>query len=205
MPNRILTIVLLSGMALLSSACQYTELPATPLVEAARERLNHEVRYDAAYVSIAYPNGDVPGNTGVCTDVVIRAYRGIGIDLQQRVHEDMAANFDLYPSRRIWGLKGTDTNIDHRRVPNLQTFFIRAGGELPISDKAVDYRPGDLVTWHIEGAGPHIGIVSNVVTRDGVPLIIHNIGYGPTMNDMLFDYPITGHYRYEPVAMISES
>lgn len=168
------------------------------LVKSALERTHHEVRYDGSYFSIEYPNGDVPANIGVCTDVIIRAYRKLGIDLQKRVHEDMKANFDLYPSKRIWGLRNTDKNIDHRRVPNLQVFFKRKGQELAVSDKASDYKPGDLVTWMLPGNLPHIGIVTDKVSSDGgVPLIVHNIGAGPKLDNMLFDYKITGHYRYE--------
>lgn len=167
------------------------------LIEAAHERTQHQVVYDGAYVPIPYPNGDVPANMGVCTDVVIRSYRKIGIDLQQKVHEDMKANFKLYPSRRIWGLQKPDSNIDHRRVPNLQMFFTRHGTSLPVSDQAKDYHPGDLVTWVLPGNLPHIGIVIDENSADGKrPLIVHNIGAGPKKQDMLFDYPVTGHYRY---------
>ena len=166
---------------------------------AALERTKHEVRYNGAYFSISYPNGDVPSNVGVCTDVVIRSYRKIGTDLQVLVHEDMAKNFGLYPSKRIWGLKTTDRNIDHRRVPNLQVFFSRHGKSLPKSDKKQDYAPGDLVTWMLPGNLPHIGIVTDQISEStGNPLVAHNIGSGPDLEDMLFVYKITGHYRYEP-------
>ena len=168
------------------------------LVEAALERTRHSVWYDGSYVRIDYPGGDVPADTGVCTDVVIRAYRALGIDLQQQVHEDMRQHFDQYPSLRIWGLKRPDTNIDHRRVPNLQAFFTRHGQSLPVSKRpeSESYQPGDLVTWMVPGNRPHIGIVVDRKSAAGVPLIVHNIGYGPKLEDMLFDYPITGHYRY---------
>ena len=166
------------------------------LVEAALERTRHSVWYDGSYVRIDYPGGDVPADTGVCTDVVIRAYRALGIDLQQQVHEDMRQHFDQYPSLRIWGLKRPDTNIDHRRVPNLQAFFTRHGQSLPVSKRPESYQPGDLVTWMVPGNRPHIGIVVDRKSAAGVPLIVHNIGYGPKLEDMLFDYPITGHYRY---------
>ncbi|MCL1036988.1 DUF1287 domain-containing protein [Shewanella submarina] len=170
---------------------------AEQLVAAAHERTTHDVTYDGAYHTIPYPLGDVPSDIGVCTDVVIRSYRSLGIDLQQLVHEDLKANFNLYPSRRIWGLNAPDTNIDHRRVPNLQTFFSRHGEKLAVSDRAEDYSPGDLVTWRV--TGPHIGIVTDKLSNDGKrPLIVHNIGRGPVLEDMLFDYPITGHYRYLP-------
>jgi uncharacterized protein YijF (DUF1287 family) len=131
------------------------------LVEAALERTQHQVSYNGAYYRLDYPNGDVPANIGVCTDVVIRAYRSLGVDLQVLVHEDMAANFAAYPSKRIWGLSSTDRNIDHRRVPNLQTFFARHGQSLPVSQTSSDYLPGDLVTWMLPGNLPHIGIVTD--------------------------------------------
>ena len=168
------------------------------LVSAAIDRTKNDVRYDGAYIPIAYPNGDVPKNIGVCTDVVIRSYRKLGIDLQVLVHEDMSKNFDAYPSKRIWGLTKTDRNIDHRRVPNLQTFFSRHGKELPITAKAKDYQAGDIVTWILPGNLPHIGIVTDRVSESGPPLIVHNIRSGPSLDDMLFAYEITGHYRYVP-------
>jgi len=175
------------------------------LVAAAMERTEHRVTYNGAYYRIDYPNGDVPAEIGVCTDVIIRSYRAIGTDLQQLVHEDMAADFDVYPSRRIWGLSSTDRNIDHRRVPNLQTFFTRHGESLPVSDNPSDYAPGDLVTWMLPGNLPHIGIVTDTLSLGtGNPEIVHNIGAGPRLEDMLFDYRITGHYRYEPAGDHSE-
>ncbi len=168
------------------------------LSEAAKARTRRPITYDGAYFKMDYPNGDVPAHLGVCTDVVIRAYRALGIDLQKEVHEDMAKNFTAYPSQRIWGLKTPDTNIDHRRVPNLQVFFSRKGQKLQTSANPADYRPGDLVTWTIPGNLPHIGIVVADRSSDGLrPLIVHNIGRGPKMEDMLTVYPITGHYRYE--------
>lgn len=156
-----------------------------------------KVRYDPAYVRIAYPNGDVPADRGVCTDVVVRAYRKLGIDLQKEVHVDMKANFAKYPSQKRWGLKTTDTNIDHRRVPNLQVFFSRKGTELPISDKKQDYAVGDLVTWDLGGGIPHIGIITDRKSSDGTPLVVHNIGAGQVLQNMLFSFKITGHYRYQ--------
>lgn len=153
------------------------------------------VIYDPAYFSISYPNGDVPKNKGVCTDVVIRAYRKLGIDLQKEVHEDMKQHFSLYPKK--WGLKSTDRNIDHRRVPNLQVFFSRKGKSLGVSEKASDYKTGDLVTWMINNKLPHIGIVTNRKSADGKRnLIVHNVGAGQVLEDCLFRYEITGHYRY---------
>lgn len=171
---------------------------ANKLSDAALERTKHTVIYNGSYVKIPYPNGDVPANMGVCTDVVVRAYRQLGIDLQQKVHEDMKRNFSRYPSKRLWGLKSTDTNIDHRRVANLRVFFKRHGKSLPVSDNVKDYRPGDLVTWMLPGNLPHIGIVTDKVSASGIPKIVHNIGLGPKLENMLFDYRITGHYRYLP-------
>lgn len=167
------------------------------LVAAAIERTRQNVTYDGSYHGIAYPMGDVPANIGVCTDVVIRAYRaGLGIDLQQRVHEDMKQAFGEYP--KMWGLGRPDPNIDHRRVPNLETFLKRHGETLAITDNPDDYKPGDIVTWRLTGTGlPHIGIVTDrraPITRN--PIIAHNIGRGPELSDMLFDYPISGHFRY---------
>jgi uncharacterized protein len=177
------------------TAASGTFADSPELVSAARQQTQSAVTYDGAYVRIGYPMGDVPSNRGVCTDLVIRAYRGIGIDLQALVHQDMRAHFDLYP--RLWGLRAPDTNIDHRRVPNLQRFLERAGAEIRTSGTAAAYLPGDLVTWMLPGNLPHIGIVSDRrAPGSGSPLIIHNIGAGPAEEDMLFAYPITGHYRY---------
>jgi len=156
------------------------------------------VIYDPAYRTISYPNGDVAKNRGVCTDVIIRAYRKMGIDLQKLVHEDMKANFSIYPSQKMWGLKTTDKNIDHRRVPNLQTFFSRKGQSLPVSKNALNYRAGDIVSWDLGGGVTHIGIVAAKKSKDGKrPLIVHNIGRGQVLEDCLFDWKITGHYRYK--------
>ena len=169
------------------------------LVKAAIERTKHEVRYDGSYFVISYPDGDVPNDRGVCTDVVIRAYRALGVDLQQLVHEDMQHHFDAYPSKRIWGLTEPDPNIDHRRVPNLQLFFKRNGIELRPSEDPSDYKPGDIVTWMLPGNLPHIGIVTDrKADGSGTPLVVHNIGEGPKLEDVLFYFKITGHYRYEP-------
>ena len=164
---------------------------------AALAQTRTHVTYIAAYFKIDYPNGDIPAEFGVCTDVVIRAYRKLHIDLQQLVHEDMQKDFSLYPAKKIWGQNKTDSNIDHRRVQNLQTFFTRHGKVLPISKSGKDYHPGDLVTWMVSGNLPHIGVVVDERSADGSrPLIVHNIGAGPKLEDMLFDYKITGHYRY---------
>ncbi|MBJ6369305.1 DUF1287 domain-containing protein [Snuella sedimenti] len=165
----------------------------TILSDKAMQLTNQQVIYDPSYFSIDYPNGDVPENKGVCTDVVIRAYRKIGIDLQKGVHEDMKANFDLYP--KIWGLKTTDKNIDHRRVPNLMVFFKRKGIEKPITKNPADYLPGDIVCWNLGGAVTHIGIVVDKKSKDGKRnLIVHNIGNGQVLEDCLFDFKIIGHY-----------
>lgn len=167
------------------------------LINAAIELTKQQVTYDPSYFSIDYPNGDIPSDKGVCTDVVIRAYRKIGIDLQQLVHEDMKANFAKYP--QIWGLSGTDKNIDHRRVPNLMTFFERKGAAKPISTNPKNYWSGDVVCWNLGGATTHIGIVVDAKSNDGKRnLIVHNIGRGQVMEDMLFDFKIIGHYRYLP-------
>ena len=169
------------------------------IVTAAIERTQHSITYDGSYFSIDYPNGDVPKHIGVCTDLIIRSYRAVGTDLQQLVHEDMSSHFRRYPSRRMWGLTRPDPNIDHRRVPNLQVFFARHGESLPISRSKEDYAPGDIVTWMLPGNLPHIGIVTDRVSaQTGNPLIAHNIGAGPKAEDMLFQYEITGHYRYVP-------
>ena len=167
------------------------------LALAAEERVNHPVRYDPGYLPIAYPGGDVPPDTGVCTDEVIRAYRALGIDLQKEVHEDMLADFAAYPSRTIWKLPRPDANIDHRRVPNLRVFFSRKGEILPITSQAKDYLPGDLVTWDLGHGLTHIGMVVERTTLvSGRHMIEHNIGSGPRIEDVLFDWKITGHYRY---------
>jgi uncharacterized protein len=169
---------------------------ADRLVAAAIAQTKVAVTYDGSYRRIPYPDGDVPETIGVCTDVVIRAYRKIGIDLQVQVHEDMLRDFRAYP--RVWGMPAPDANIDHRRVPNLQAFFRRAGAALPIARAAGDYQAGDLVTWMLPRNLPHIGIVTAAMSPAGAPLIVHNIGRGPEVEDVLFQFPITGHYRYLP-------
>ena len=167
------------------------------LSAAAIERTSHHVRYDPAYVRISYPGGDVPADTGVCTDEVIRSYRSVGIDLQKEVHDDIVANWTVYPHDRRWQEAHPDTNIDHRRVPNLGVFFRRNGEILPITLRAADYSPGDLVTWDLGGNVPHIGIVVDrkAASSDRYE-VVHNIGAGPQMEDVLFSWRITGHYRY---------
>ena len=168
---------------------------AQALIQAAVAQTSTPVTYDGSYRRIPYPGGDVPANIGVCTDLVVRAYRAVGVDLQVRVHEDMRAAFGSYP--RLWGLSRPDPNIDHRRVPNLQAYFRRRGAQLSISRDASDYLPGDLVTWTLPGNLPHIGLVTDRRSPDGARwLIVHNIGRGPQIEDILFGYPISGHYRY---------
>ena len=165
------------------------------LSNAAIELTKDKVVYDPHYYTIPYPNGDVPADKGVCTDVIIRAYRKLGIDLQQKIHEDMKANFSKYPKK--WGMKSTDKNIDHRRVPNQATFFSRFGSVKKISDKAEDYVVGDIVTWDLGGGITHIGIVTDRMSTDKKrPLIVHNIGQGQVLQDCLFSYKVTGHYTY---------
>jgi uncharacterized protein len=163
------------------------------LVAAAIERTRHSVRYVSDYVGISYPGGDVPEGTGVCTDEVIRSYRAIGIDLQKEVHEDMLRNFDLY--RHKWQ-RHPDTNIDHRRVPNLMVFFSRKGERLPTSTRSEDYSPGDIVAWDLGGGVTHIGIVVDHRGPSRHYMVVHNIGRGPQMEDVLFDWKVIGHYRY---------
>jgi uncharacterized protein len=165
------------------------------LARAAIELTKHQVTYDPSYFTIQYPNGDVPADKGVCTDVIIRAYRALGVDLQERVHEDMKKNFDKYP--RLWGLQRPDTNIDHRRVPNLMKFFTRHGETLPTTKIGSDYLPGDIVTWSLGNGLVHIGIVIEEKSTDGErPLIVHNIGRGQEISDCLFSFSLLGHYRY---------
>ena len=166
------------------------------LADSAFVLTKQHVKYDPAYFRIDYPNGDIPSDKGVCTDVVIRAYRKMGIDLQKEVHEDMKANFSKYPKN--WGLTSTDRNIDHRRVPNLMTFFSRYGTVKKMSQESGDYLPGDIVCWNLGGGITHIGIVSNKKVSFGNRyLIIHNIGAGQVLEDCLFRYKIIGHYRYK--------
>ena len=188
------------GLMLASASCQNQEEtkvadgPSHPLVDAARSQVGVTKRYDGSYVALDYPGGDVPMHTGVCTDVIIRALRkGYEQDLQKLVHVDMKANFSKYPT--IWGLKRTDRNIDHRRVPNLQTFFKRKGYQLKLTDKAENFQAGDLVTCTVPPNLPHIMIVSNRKNAKGEPLVIHNIGSGAKEDDDLFTYKLTGHYR----------
>ncbi len=173
----------------------------TRLLAAAHSQVGVTVHYDGGYTKLAYPGGDVPIERGVCTDVVIRAFRATGIDLQVDVHEDMRANFGAYP--RLWALRGTDRNIDHRRVPNLETFFRRRGEALEITGRAADYRPGDIVSWRLPNGLPHIGLVSDRRAADGAGryLVVHNIGAGARIEDVLFAWPVHGHFRYFPAPL----
>lgn len=167
---------------------------ATPgLPELARRQIGVTIFYDPSYVAIDYPMGDVPADRGVCTDVIIRAFRARGLDLQQAVHEDMARHFSCYP--RLWGLKKPDKNIDHRRVPNLMTYFARRGWQVPVTSNPADYLPGDIVTCLVFGRLPHIMIVSDRKNAEGEPLVIHNMGQGTQEEEWLFAFELTGHYR----------
>lgn len=165
---------------------------ATQLVEDARSQIGVTKFYDPAYSQLAYPMGDVPMIKGVCTDVVVRALRQQNIDLQALIHTDMQKNFSLYPKK--WGLKRPDANIDHRRVPNIATYFKRQGYEV----KDTHFLAGDVVTWDLGKGLTHIGIVSDRQAADHTPLIIHNIGRGTQEENILNAYKITGHFRYQP-------
>jgi uncharacterized protein len=179
--------LLLAGPALAGSE-------PSRVTEAARDQVGVTTIYDPAYVQLAFPGGDLPRERGVCTDVVVRALRDAwGIDLQLAVNRDMKADFAAYPS--LWGLTSTDRNIDHRRVPNLRTLLARIGAEVPLTEGPTAYLPGDIVTWTLPGNLAHIGIVSDRLNADGTPLILHNIGSGAQEEDILFAYPMTGHYR----------
>ena len=191
------SIALLLTALLLSAQAFAKPIPSATFIRAAAALENPAVRFVPAYRRIAYPMGDVPAGEGVCADVVVRAYRAVGIDLQKLVHEDMAHHFALYP--RTWRMRAPDPNIDHRRVLNLRVFFARHGKALKITSDAVDYKPGDLVTWNLDprGSTPHIGIVMPRRSADGKrPLILNNLGQGQIYEDILFAYKITGHYRY---------
>lgn len=195
--KRLLNHVICSIVLLFGTLSFAQTVIGVSLSDAALELTDQNVIYDGSYFSIPYPNGDVPSDKGVCTDVVIRAYRKMDIDLQKEVHEDMKANFHLYPKN--WGLSRTDRNIDHRRVPNLMTFFERHGEVKELSASASDYLPGAIVCWDLGRGLTHIGIVVDEKTRDGARnLIVHNIGGGQVVEDVLFNYKIIGHYSYTP-------
>ncbi|SHL81081.1 DUF1287 domain-containing protein [Phytopseudomonas punonensis] len=188
--------MLKSLMLLLSCLLSLQVLAVEPakLAGVARQQVGVTLSYDPAYRRIAYPGGDVPVETGVCTDVVIRALRLQGLDLQEAVHEDMAANFSAYPKH--WGLSRPDRNIDHRRVPNLMVWFKRQGMALQVSRDPKEYRSGDIVTWDLGRGQTHIGIVSDRLSATGEPLILHNIGAGTREEAILFRFAIIGHYRF---------
>jgi uncharacterized protein len=187
------TFVLLLFLA--APAAAQPESTPTRLVEAAYAQIGVTLRYDASYRQIAFPGGDVPRDRGVCSDVIIRAYRGAGIDLQWLVNDDMRRAFAAYP--RLWRSSRADPNIDHRRVPNLAMFFARHGASLGLTADAEAYRAGDVVTWRLPGGLAHIGLVADR-KADGRPLVVHNIGGGAQLEDVLFAFEITGHYRYLP-------
>jgi uncharacterized protein YijF (DUF1287 family) len=206
--RRVGHILLLALVVISANACAHSNnnysRPATArtvsisshvvrqLVAAAIEQTNYTFSYDPSYTKINYPGGDVPLERGVCSDVIIRAFRKNGVDLQKEFHEDMARNFSAYPQR--WGLKGPDSNIDHRRVPNLMTYFERKGKALPIDG---EYLPGDIVAWQLDGGATHIGMMTNLLSdTDSGFLIVHNIGSGVRLDDALFAWRIIGHYRY---------
>lgn len=176
--------------------CDELPINVQKICKAAVERTKADVVYNGAYVSIDYPNGDVPASQGVCTDVVIRTYRkALNLDFQQLIHEDMKKAFDKYPSKQLWGLEKPDANIDHRRTQNIECFLKRKNAQLPITKNAKDYKPGDLVFWDGIGFG-HVGIVVNIYTEDSIPMVVHNIGGGPELEDFLFGAEISGHYRW---------
>jgi len=178
---------------------RYTPAFGMELEQAALGRLNPRIRYDARYVKIGYPWGDVDEATGVCSDVIIRSYRALNIDLQQMVHEDMKRAFRAYPSKRIYGLKRADPNIDHRRVVNLEAFFERTGASIPVGKKPGDFKPGDVLTWRLSGNEPHIGIVvSDLDPRSGYPLVVHNLGAGVRKDDLITLSDPVGHFRFAP-------
>lgn len=193
-PFLALVLLLVTPVAALAQ-----DMPA--LIAAARAQVGVTLGYDPAYVALDFPGGDVPADRGVCTDVLIRAFRTAwGLDLQRVVNRDMRDHFAEYPQN--WDMSGPDPNIDHRRVPNLQRLLARAGTDLPIRSEAADYQPGDIVSWRLPGNLPHIGIVSDRMNPDGnAPMILHNIGGGAQEDDLLFSFPITGHYRITPQAL----
>jgi len=189
-------LLLIVGTSLLGQADFYSRL-----ADSAITLTFQNVSYDPGYYSIDYPNGDIPADRGVCTDVIIRAYRKLGIDLQKKVHEDMRDNFNMYPKN--WGLAGPDKNIDHRRVPNLMVFFERHGNVKSQTLNPADYSPGDIVCWNLGGGITHIGVVSTIKSRDGKRnLIVHNIGNGQVIEDCLFSFKIIGHYQYSHIEIL---
>jgi uncharacterized protein YijF (DUF1287 family) len=194
--QRFMVMRLLSLSLFALSALSANAAPKDDFLASAAAQIGRTVSYDPAYTALAYPGGDVPISTGVCTDVLVRAFRQIGVDLQKDVHEDMKKSFAAYP--HLWNLRSPDTNIDHRRVPNLMAFFKRLGKAVPVTREAADYRPADIVAWRLPDGRPHIGIVSAEPSEQQPDRfkIIHNIGAGARSEDRLFDFEIIGHYRY---------
>jgi uncharacterized protein len=192
--NRRDTLLCLAALCLPGAGRAQAPDFATLVAQGAEARCRKPEIYDPAYRVIAYPMGDVPDDRGVCADTVIRAFRAGGVDLQALIHRDMKAAFADYP--KIWGLKRPDTNIDHRRVPNLETFFKRAGAKLPANTDPALYQPGDIVSWRIPV--PHIGVVATLRAPSGRPLMAHNIGAGSQLEDVLFAWPVQGWFRYRP-------
>lgn len=188
-------------LVLLFAAGSAQAQDATDVVASARTQVGVTLHYDPTYARIRYPLGDVPMDRGVCADVLVRGFRAAGIDLQQLVHDDMRAHFSAYP--HAWGLRGPDSNIDHRRVPNLETFFRRRGFALPVTANARDYQPGDVVSWRLPNGLAHIGLVSDRRAPDGSgrPLMIHNIGAGAREEDVLFAWTQAGHFRWQFAAL----
>ncbi|MEO8159791.1 MAG: DUF1287 domain-containing protein [Arenimonas sp.] len=193
----------LSRLALLVLLCAWQSSAAAAMsgaelvARAASAQVGVTLSYDPGYSRIAYPGGDVPSDRGVCTDVVVRAFRAVGIDLQALVHEDMQAHFREYPHK--WRLSRPDANIDHRRVPNLQAYFSRQKRALPVSANAADYAAGDVVSWRLPGGLDHVGVVTAQRIGEGAdsrPMVVHNIGQGAREEDVLFAWPQTGHYRW---------
>lgn len=194
------SLVLLTALFAWSASAE--ALAATPLVQKARDQIGVTTGYDPSYRKLAYPGGDVPQETGVCSDVVVRAFRGLNVDLQKEVHEDMKVAFSEYP--RNWGLSRPDRNIDHRRVPNLMTYFKRRGWSFLVKREAALFRPGDVIAWKLNGGQHHIGIVSDRRSARGTPLIIHNIGNGVQEEDILLSYTILGQYRPKFTSIASD-
>jgi len=184
------------SLLILSLGVAVSQPSGAAIAAAALERTRHAVVYDSSYQRIAYPMGDVAADRGVCADVVIRSLRIAGIDLQKDIHEDMTAHFSSYP--QDWGLNRPDSNIDHRRVPNIERYFTRIGWRLAPSRNADDYKEGDIVAWNLRGDRgylAHIGVVTSKIGPSGNPMVVHNIGAGPQLEDVLFSWKITGQYR----------
>ena len=196
MSARLLSLLSFIVLAVAQAIAPAAQASPAELVAAARSQVGVTLSYDPRYERLAYPGGDVPIERGVCTDVIVRAYRKLGQDLQVLVHQDMKQSWAVYQKQGRWQMKAPDRNIDHRRVPNLATFLARHGTSLAVSKDGSAYRPGDIVTWMLPGNLTHIGIVSDKRTGAGTPLMIHNIGAGTREENMLFDFPVTGHYRW---------